>query len=141
MPKLQQILCAHHKRRAPLLVLALLPCALALSGCSTALVRPEIYAVSAAAPVHHHAEANARRRHALLAPQAPPNCEFKGPDTDTDAVDKDLLIRLKLDYERHCYQDAEALVRNRLRELQASGLCDVHVVRRRPRFVRSAPNF
>lgn len=130
MPNLQQSLCV---------MLAVLPCALALGGCSTAFVQPETYAASAAAPVVRHTEVNVRRRHVLLAQQAPPDCEYKG--TDADAVDKDLWQRLKLDYERHCFQQAEALVRNRLHQLQVSGLCEIRAVRHRARFVRFAPSF
>jgi hypothetical protein len=35
-------------------------------------------------------------------------------------VDPDQWARMKLDYERHCYQHAEQLVRDRLRLLQAA---------------------
>ncbi len=126
-------------RQALYVILAAMPCALALSGCSTALVQPATYAATAAAPVARHTEIDTRRRRALLAQQASPDCEYKG--SDADAVDKDLWERLKLDYERHCYQHAEALVRNRLHQLQVSGLCEVRVARHRARFVRFAPYF
>jgi hypothetical protein len=55
---------------------------------------------------------------ALLAPQPAPDCEFKG--ADVEAVDPAELNRLKLEYERRCYQNAETAVRERLRLLQAS---------------------
>jgi hypothetical protein len=160
MSTLQQILCVHDKSwaslRAParrLLMLALMPWWLAMAGCSTSLVRPEVYTVSTAAPVHRpevyeasaaaaahrSTEAHTRRLRAMLAPQAAPDCEFKG--SDADAVDADLFARLKLDYERHCYQHAEALVRGRLRQLQVSGLCEAPPIRRRQRFMRIAPAF
>jgi hypothetical protein len=102
--------------------------------------RTEVYEVSAAAPVHRSAESRGRRLRAMLAPQAAPDCEFKG--SDADVVDADLFARLKLDYERHCYQHAEALVRSRLRQLQVSGLCEAPPsIRRRQRFMRIAPAF
>jgi hypothetical protein len=157
MPSLQLSPCAREKCQAPLraldrirvewsrmhvasllLILALMPWALVLSGCSTALVRPESHADSAAEPVLRRAEINTHRRHVLLAAPAPPDCEYRG--SDADAVDTDLWERLKLDYQQHCYQHAEALVRNRLRQLQVSGLCEVRVVHR-SRFVRLAPPF
>ena len=51
-----------------------------------------------------------------------PHCEVVGPKPDT--VDVELWARLKLDYERHCYQRAEMLVRKRLQRLLTSGrLC------------------
>jgi hypothetical protein len=180
MSTLQQMLCVHDRRvawlRAPaplglahvligkpvatfpghartFLILALMPCWLALAGCSASLVRPEIYAVSTAAPVHRSeayevsavatvhrtVETRPRRLRAMLAPQAAPDCEFKG--SDAEVVDADVFARLKLDYERHCYQHAEALVRSRLRQLQVSGLCEAPPVRRRQRFMRIAPAF
>ena len=60
---------------------------------------------------------------ALLAPQSAPDCKFMGPEPDT--VDPDLWARLKLDYERHCYRQAEKLVRKRLRQLQTSAKCRI----------------
>ena len=69
---------------------------------------------------------------ALLAPQATPDCEGKGQgqqlaSTDASAVvaprpetNADLALRIKLEYERECYRQAEARVREQLRKLQAS---------------------
>jgi len=53
----------------------------------------------------------------LLAPQPAPDCEFKR--TDLKAVDPDEWARLRVEYERQCYQDAERSARERLTELQA----------------------
>lgn len=132
-----------HPRRTPpaqlpilarsFLMLAIIG-AVALAGCSTVLVSPDIEA-SANLPAHRHVAAHQARR--LLASQAPPNCEYKGPDGD--GLDADLFARLKLDYERHCYQHAEALVRSRLHQLQVSGLCEPRRVAHRQRFLRAAP--
>jgi hypothetical protein len=55
---------------------------------------------------------------ALLAPQRGPDCEFKGANSET--MDADELARLKTEYERHCYQDAEKAARDRLNTLQAA---------------------
>jgi hypothetical protein len=69
---------------------------------------------------------------ALLAPQVAPNCEFKRADVKT--VDPGEWARLKAEYERQCYQDAEKAARDRLGQLQASSLCEVErVPRERPR--------
>jgi tetratricopeptide (TPR) repeat protein len=54
---------------------------------------------------------------ALVVRQAAPDCELAGLKPDT--VDAGLWARLKLDYERHCYKQADALVRRRLRGLDA----------------------
>ena len=53
---------------------------------------------------------------ALLTPQPAPDCEFKR--TDLKAVDPDEWARLRVEYERQCYQDAERSARERLTELQ-----------------------
>jgi hypothetical protein len=55
--------------------------------------------------------------------ESPPDCQFKGPEPDT--VDADQWARLKLDYERHCYEQAEEADRKRLEQLLASGKCRV----------------
>jgi hypothetical protein len=57
----------------------------------------------------------------LVIPQSGPNCELAGPEPDT--VDAELWARLKLDYERLCYKQAEMLARKRLRQLLALGRC------------------
>lgn len=63
---------------------------------------------------------------ALLAPQPAPNCEFKR--AGITAVDPDEWARLKIEYERQCYQDAEKIARDRLGQLQATGLCEIERV-------------
>jgi hypothetical protein len=50
-----------------------------------------------------------------------PDCEFKGQEPDT--VDADQWARLKLDYARHCYEQAEETERKRLEHLLASAKC------------------
>jgi hypothetical protein len=113
-------LCAFARK---LLIPAAVSCTLALAGCASHSVWPEPKLARASgepsAPEHRRfGPAIHRSDRALLAPQRAPDCEFKSPERD--AVDADLLARLKLDYERQCYQQAEMVVRNRLRLLQAS---------------------
>jgi hypothetical protein len=68
---------------------------------------------------------------ALLAAQPAPNCEFKR--ADIKAVDPDEWARLKAEFERQCYQDAEKTARDRLSQLQAAGTCEIeHVSQQRP---------
>jgi hypothetical protein len=74
-----------------------------------------------------HVELRVRRPDpALLAPQPTPNCEFKR--ADIKAVDPDGWGRLKAEYERQCYQDAEKAARDRLSQLQATGVCEIERV-------------
>jgi hypothetical protein len=46
-------------------------------------------------------------------------------------VDPNEWARLKLEYERQCYQDAEKAARERLSQLQASSTCEIEPVRHR----------
>jgi hypothetical protein len=66
---------------------------------------------------------------ALLSPQPAPDCEFKRADLKT--VDPDEWARLKVAYERQCYQDAEKAARDRLSLLQTSSTCEIEPVRHR----------
>jgi hypothetical protein len=58
---------------------------------------------------------------ALLAPQAAPDCKFGRAELKT--LDPEQWARLKVEYERQCYQRAETDVRERLRLLQAASKC------------------
>lgn len=60
---------------------------------------------------------------ALLSPQPAPDCEFNKSDLKT--VDPDEWARLKIQYERQCYQDAEKAARDRLALLQTSSTCEI----------------
>jgi len=73
-------------------------------------------------PAHHIASPHLRAG-AQVAPQPAPHCELVVPASNT--VDAELWVRLKLDYERHCYQQAEMLVRKRLQRLLTSGRCRI----------------
>ena len=66
---------------------------------------------------------------ALLVPQPAPDCEFKRSDLKT--VDPDEWARLKVEYERQCFQDAERTARERLVLLQTSNFCEIEPVPRR----------
>jgi hypothetical protein len=59
---------------------------------------------------------------ALLVPQRAPDCVFGRPDLKT--LDPEQWARLKVEYERQCYQRAERTVRERLRQLQAAMRCE-----------------
>jgi hypothetical protein len=88
-------------------------------------LRPRRYAE----PVRY-AEPKIRRPDlALLSPQPAPDCEFKRSDLRT--VDPDEWARLKVEYERQCYLDAEKAARERLALLQASSTCEIEPVRQR----------
>ena len=124
-----------------LLTFSVVFCALAVAGCARDPVHPKFNPAQhevRAAPVRAYryteprrsAELRIRRPDpTLLAPQAAPDCEFKRPVVK--AVDPDEWARLKIDYERQCYQDAEKIARDRLRLLQASSACEIDSVQHR----------
>jgi hypothetical protein len=62
-----------------------------------------------------------RPESALLAPPSAPDCTFGRLELKT--LDPDRWARLKVEYERRCYQQAEKNVRERLRLLQAGSSC------------------
>jgi hypothetical protein len=132
------------------LAVSIVFCATAVAGCAQspahlefAPVQHEVRAVPVRTAAHarRHTEPQEPIRSAelriqrpdpsLLAPQPPPDCDFKR--TGVSAVDPGEWARLKLDYERQCYLDAEKIARERLRLLQASSTCEIEPVgNRRP---------
>ena len=136
----EQLHAAGLKSRAPkLLMIGVILCSVSVAGCarnpaqrevspalheskaspSRAPLRPRRYSE----PVRY-AEPKIRRPDpALLSPQPAPDCEFKRSDLKT--VDPDEWARLKVEYERQCYLDAEKAARERLALLQTSGTCEI----------------
>jgi len=125
------------------LVVSAVVLALTVGGCAhnralpnTDMVRQETGArvVHAPAPAVRYsarpASSKIRRvARALLAPPPAPDCEFK--ESDPKTMDADEWARLKLEYERQCYKNAEETVRKRLILLQASNRCEATYVGRR----------
>jgi hypothetical protein len=125
-----------------LLTISVVFCALAVAGCARNPaqrefnpVQQEVMAAPVRAPARAHRYTEPRRYAepqihrpdpSLLAPQPAPDCEFKR--TGVGAVDPNEWARLKIDYERQCYQDAEKIARERLRLLQASSTCEIEPV-------------
>jgi hypothetical protein len=108
-------------------------CALLATGCAQQPAKREAKTVERsvkAAPVRaavrtdHQPETSfaglliRRPEPALLAKHPAPDCEFDG--SNVRAVDPNEWARLKIDYERQCYKDAEKAARERLTALQAS---------------------
>jgi len=119
-------------------------CSMLAAGCArnppeheVSSTRHEIKAtpVRAAARTHRYSEQSyskpliRRPDAALLAALPTPDCEFNR--SDVSAVDPNEWARLKLEYERQCYQDAEKAARERLSQLQASSTCEIEPVRQR----------
>ena len=125
-----------------LLTLCAISCALAVAGCVSNSAQREVKAdpaPAAAAPAEVHSQLRIHRpSRALLTPQPAPDCELKASDLKT--VDPDQWARLKLDYERQCYQAAEKMVRDRLRLLQASSRCEIEPARHPPATISSRPH-
>ena len=134
------------KSLAPkLLTVGVVLCSMSFAGCARNPAQREIgpalhegKASPIRAPVrtrrysepYRYAEPKIRRPDpALLSPQPAPDCEFKRSDLKT--VDPDEWARLKVDYERQCYQDAEKTARERLALLQTSSTCEIEPVRQR----------
>ena len=128
-----------------LLTVCVILCSLSFAGCARHPVQREVSpalhegkASPVRAPVRsrrytepvRYAEPKIRRPDlALLSPQPAPDCEFKRSDLKT--VDPDEWARLKVEYERQCYLDAEKAARDRLVLLQASATCEVEPVPQR----------
>jgi len=111
--------------------LCALGCAMAVSGCAPGSAQPESrfepIHVAAASAINSEAKM-CRPGRALLAPQPVPDCGFGRSDLQT--LDPEQWTRLKLEYERKCYQNAEKAVRERLRLLQDATRCDIEPIRR-----------
>jgi hypothetical protein len=115
-----------------LVTVAVIACAIGMAGCARNPAQHELRPVqrevrvapvrSAARPraytrAPRHAEPRVRHPDAaLLEPQPAPNCEYKR--ADIKAVDPDEWARLRTEYERQCFQDAEKAARDRLSQLQ-----------------------
>jgi hypothetical protein len=128
-----------------LLTVCVIFCAMSFAGCARNPAQREVSpalhegkAPAVRAPVrtrrysepYRHAEPKIRRPDlALLSAQPAPDCEFKRSDVKT--VDPDEWARLKVEYERQCYLDAEKAARERLTLLQASSTCEIEPVRQR----------
>jgi hypothetical protein len=136
------------KSLAPkLLTVCVIFCSMSFAGCARNPAQREVSPVlhegkapSIRAPVrtrrysepYRYAEPKIRRPDlALLSPQPAPDCELKRSDLKT--VDPDEWARLKVEYERQCYQDAEKAARERLVLLQTSSTCEIEPVRQRRR--------
>jgi hypothetical protein len=99
-------------------------CCVVLAGCSTNHTFPGIgnsHTASAAVPTRLASRRFRPRPVQLaMAPLAEPDCNFKsGPGGDRGS-DSSEALRMKLDYERQCWRQAEMILRDRLRQLQAS---------------------
>ncbi len=102
-------------------------CAIALAGCANKTAAPGFEANPIQEPADRQVQLRVRRPdRALLKPQPAPDCELR--ESGVKPVDSDQWARLKLDYQRQCYQRAEEAVRKRLRLLQASSTCEIEPV-------------
>jgi hypothetical protein len=101
---------------APLPMHAAIVAFLALTGCAQS---------SAPEPIQNASTEDmlaCKPEPALLVPQSAPDCVFRRAELKT--IDPDQWARLKIEYERQCYQNAEKTVRERLRRLQAANRCE-----------------
>ena len=141
-----RLLTASLKSLAPkLLTACVILCSMLLAGCarnppqreaSPALHEGKAPPTRTAVRTRRYSEPNRyaaprirRPDAALLSPQPAPDCEFNRSDLRT--VDPVEWARLKTEYERQCYQDAERAARDRLALLQTSSTCEIEPVRQR----------
>lgn len=116
---------------AVLLSIAVAGCARNVPEHDVSPAAPEVKATPArsAAPPRRHVQIRyiqpkiRKPDAALLAPQPPPDCEFKRSDLRT--VDPAAWARLKAEYELQCYQEAERAARRRLLLLQEASTCEI----------------
>lgn len=100
-------------------------CTLAISGCAGNAPQPE----SRSEPIRSGAAAPAAVSpmchidRALLVPARAPDCGFGRSDLKT--LDPDQWTHLKFEFEKKCYQHAEKMVRERLRQLQVASRCGI----------------
>ena len=126
-------------RGLKLLTIGVILCSMSLAGCArntaqretgpvlhegkTPPIRTAVRTRRYSEPYRYAAPRIRRPDPALLSPQPAPDCEFNRPDLKT--VDPGEWARLKIEYERQCYLDAEKAARDRLALLQTSSTCEV----------------
>jgi hypothetical protein len=91
--------------------------ALVLAGCAQ---QSEQHEATVAAGKAKSASCQAERSRLVSLPE--PDCEFRAVRQGT--VDADEFARLKLAYERQCYQRAERAARRQLQELRTLRVCE-----------------
>jgi hypothetical protein len=99
-----------------------LPLLGALAGCAPAPGPEAAQAAIAPTPAGTQKPQICQPDSALLVSQRAPDCVFGRPDLKT--LDPEQWARLKVEYERQCYQRAERAVRERLRQLQTAMKCE-----------------
>jgi hypothetical protein len=123
MPETSEIVWRQAVRAAPLAVLIAL-CACAPT--STDIASHSDPAQQAAVSGHSDPQI-CRPARTLLVPPHAPDCSFDRAELKT--LDPDEWARLKVEYERKCYQTAERTVRETLRLLQAANRCEAGATR------------
>jgi len=119
----------HHSRDKTTRSLVAAPLMLAaLSACAPTPAREDAQAALAPARTDMQETPACQPDPALFTPQAAPDCAFGRPDLKT--LDPDQWARLKIEYERQCYRNAERAVRERLKLLQVAARCEIET---RPR--------
>jgi len=112
---------ALERKRRKVAYLCAIACTLAISGCAGSAPQPDSRSEPnrpAAASLSGAETPKCHIARTLLVSQPAPDCGFGRSDLKT--VDPDQWARLKLEFERKCYQHAEKTARERLRLLQAA---------------------
>jgi hypothetical protein len=123
MPKISQNIWRQTMRGVALSALL----ALCACGPHSTELEPRHDGVQMSAVPEHPASQMCRADNALLLPPRAPDCAFGRSELKT--LDPDQWARLKVEYERKCYQNAEKSVREKLRLLQAANRCEANPAR------------
>ena len=104
--------------------LAAVICVLAVSGCAGNAPQPETRSEPIRSGVTPGSDSQmCRIDRALLVPAHAPDCGFGRSDLKT--LDPEQWTHLKIEFEKKCYQHAEKMVRERLRQLQVASRCGI----------------
>jgi hypothetical protein len=122
MPDSSENIWRRIARSAMLCAAACATAALAACAPSSADLESRHERVQASTTIGEHPELTCRPDRALLVAPHAPDCSFGRSDLKT--LDPDQWARLKVEYERTCFQNAERSVRDKLRRLQAASRCE-----------------
>jgi hypothetical protein len=107
----------------------------ALSACAPTRIPENAQAAVTPVPAETQETPACRADPALFVSQAAPDCVFGRPDLKT--LDPGQWARLKIEYERQCYRNAERAVRERLRLLQVAARCEIDA-QSRPQYAQGS---
>jgi hypothetical protein len=122
MPDILQNIWPRIARSATLCAAACATAALCACAPSSTDLESRHDGLQASTIIGEHPQLTCRPDRGLLVAPHAPDCSFGRSDLKT--LDPDQWARLKVEYERKCYQTAERAVRDKLSRLQAANRCE-----------------